>query len=255
LARRKVMGGKSKVDTVAGALRWAIIRGQFSDGWLPKETQMAEELKVSRPTLRSALVFLQAEHLVKSVPGVRWRAATSIDNTSFETLTRLFEDMVDHQKGDVIRALLDHRTELVIGVVAALLKERGTVDEAVKTAARLLEPSALDPEPLTNAVLAREDAFFTALVTNHGTLSSRLAAQQVQRAVGIARAWLNPLCRTAPDGPRCLALIEATEAWDLRARDLAFEVVTARGPLYETLIARRLARCQIGNTSVDPPVG
>lgn len=249
------MVGKSKVDVVAGKLRWAIIQGQFTDEWMPSEETMAKELKVSRPTLRSALMFLRSERLVESVPGVRWRAIRRFDDTSFETLTRLFEDMDAEQRPEVIQALLDHRADLVVGVVSSLLHQKETVADAPKAAAHGLVPSTVEPTELTTLVLDREDAFFTALVDNHGNLSKRLAAQQVQRALKVARAWLNPLCRITPNGTRFSELIVAIDAHEPWASDLAHQAVTARDTLYNDLIQQRAKRFPNGNTTAEAQVG
>lgn len=51
-------------EDIAGRLREAIIRGQFTPGQRLREEQLASALEVSRGPVREALILLEAEHLV-----------------------------------------------------------------------------------------------------------------------------------------------------------------------------------------------
>lgn len=51
-------------ETVAAELRRRILRGDFSDGALPKQDQLREEYGISHPSLREALRILETEGLV-----------------------------------------------------------------------------------------------------------------------------------------------------------------------------------------------
>ena len=63
-ARRQVAYPRA-ADTIAAELRKRIIDGEVPDGtFLPKQDELLEEFRVSRPTLREALRILEAEGLL-----------------------------------------------------------------------------------------------------------------------------------------------------------------------------------------------
>src|SRR6266571_6173497 len=60
---------ETKIDDVVTELRRRIHQGQYVAGQrLPSERDIAEELGVSRPTVRTALLRLQSENLLDVVP-------------------------------------------------------------------------------------------------------------------------------------------------------------------------------------------
>lgn len=59
----------TKIDEVAAALKQRIEHGEYAAGQrLPSEREISEELKVSRATVRGALLRLQTENLIDIVP-------------------------------------------------------------------------------------------------------------------------------------------------------------------------------------------
>ena len=59
----------TKIDEVAAALKQQIDRGKYAAGQrLPSEREISEELKISRATVRGALLRLQTENLIDIVP-------------------------------------------------------------------------------------------------------------------------------------------------------------------------------------------
>jgi GntR family transcriptional regulator len=59
----------TKIDDVAAALKQRIELGEYAAGQrLPSEREISEELKVSRATVRGALLRLQTENLIDIVP-------------------------------------------------------------------------------------------------------------------------------------------------------------------------------------------
>jgi DNA-binding GntR family transcriptional regulator len=63
------MSTDTKIDQAASILRKRILDGFYVVGQrLPSERELAEELEVSRPTIRAALLRLQVENLIDIVP-------------------------------------------------------------------------------------------------------------------------------------------------------------------------------------------
>lgn len=59
----------TKIDEVAAALKQRIDHGKYAAGQrLPSEREISEELKISRATVRGALLRLQTENLIDIVP-------------------------------------------------------------------------------------------------------------------------------------------------------------------------------------------
>lgn len=63
------MSNETKIDEVVEKLSERILEGVYETGErLPSERDLAEELNVSRPTIRSALLRLQSENIVDIMP-------------------------------------------------------------------------------------------------------------------------------------------------------------------------------------------
>lgn len=83
------MARESLVDSVAERLMDDIISGVLPQGEsLPKEADLAERLGVNRLTLREGLKTLQAQGVVKSVPGTRGKVMPLDEWTGIEPLLR-----------------------------------------------------------------------------------------------------------------------------------------------------------------------
>jgi GntR family transcriptional regulator, N-acetylglucosamine utilization regulator len=64
-----VVNKDTKIDEVAAELKNRIDRGEYAAGQrLPSEREIAEEINVSRATVRGALLRLQAENIIDIVP-------------------------------------------------------------------------------------------------------------------------------------------------------------------------------------------
>lgn len=65
----RVLGKETKIDEIVEELQKRIAQGFYSAGQrLPSEREIADELKVSRVTVRTALLRLQAENSIDIVP-------------------------------------------------------------------------------------------------------------------------------------------------------------------------------------------
>jgi DNA-binding GntR family transcriptional regulator len=63
------MSNQSKIDEVMGVIRRKIEQGEYTAGErLPSERDMSQQLNVSRATIRTALLRLQAEGLIDIIP-------------------------------------------------------------------------------------------------------------------------------------------------------------------------------------------
>lgn len=81
-------------DIVVQHIRDKIITRQYSEGTrLPTETEMADQLNVSRPTVREALRILEAEGLIRTRPGPGGgpRVRRPDVKTVMRSLTTLFQ--------------------------------------------------------------------------------------------------------------------------------------------------------------------
>lgn len=75
-------------------LREAILAGHFSPGdKLPPETQLAEQLGVSRPTVREALGSLVTAGLIRKVPGVA--GGSFVNSVTTDSLSQALRESVD----------------------------------------------------------------------------------------------------------------------------------------------------------------
>ena len=65
--RRDQLRQPRLAEVVAGVLRERIVNGELGDGdLLPKQDELIEEYRISRPTLREALRILEGEGLLSS---------------------------------------------------------------------------------------------------------------------------------------------------------------------------------------------
>src|SRR5581483_10267159 len=81
-------------EVLATQIKQEIISGKYPEGaMLPPETEMAEQLNVSRPTVREALRLLESEGLVSIRPGPRGgpRVERPRSTTVTRSLTTLFQ--------------------------------------------------------------------------------------------------------------------------------------------------------------------
>jgi DNA-binding GntR family transcriptional regulator len=137
----------STAQQVAGALRTAIFEGRLLPGMSMGEVQLAEQLGVSRNSVREAVRILEGEHLVRSEMN---RGAVVAEFTDAE-----------------IDDLFDAREALEMAGLQALH------EMPPKERSSYLEPYVLDIEAATargdtRAVAEADEAFHTALVALTG---------------------------------------------------------------------------------------
>src|SRR5579884_1153809 len=90
----------TKIDEVVEELRKRIAQGHYVAGQrLPSERELAEELNVSRVTIRAALLRLQAENLLDIVP----RGGAFVRSTSTKAIIASGPEL--KQSGSFIRAM------------------------------------------------------------------------------------------------------------------------------------------------------
>lgn len=119
---------KRAVETTADRVRSAILRGEISVGTdLPGERSLAEELGVSRLTLRSALARLETEGLVQSVHGSGTRVLDFRQTAGVDLIAYLARE--DLASGTMPVGLLHDLLELrrmVAVELVALIAERAS---------------------------------------------------------------------------------------------------------------------------------
>lgn len=106
------------VESVVGRLRARIAADEFSDGWLPPQSQLAGELGVSRSVVREAMQRMQSLRLIELAQGRRARLL-SVGSAG----------IVDHFQVAIQRnqATLEHLAEIrqpLEAEIAALAAER-----------------------------------------------------------------------------------------------------------------------------------
>jgi DNA-binding FadR family transcriptional regulator len=174
------------VDEVAAALRARVLSEEVKAGdLLPPERQLAEELGVSRLTLRAALSRLLAEGLVTIRQGDGVRAADFRRTGTLEVLVDLFGVLSGNRvaRARLLRDLLEVR-RTVAGQLVALACSRHDVtslhgiQEAIASLATLAER----PEPPSRqAFVAVEMQISRALVRAADNRAFELILNTVER--------------------------------------------------------------------------
>ncbi len=208
------------VDAVVARLRDGILSGEFAAGaHLPPERTLAQQLGVSRLTLRAGLSRLEAEGLVRARQGDGVRVLDLTEHASLGVLAH----MNLSARPDVVRSFLELRRAVAAEAVA-LACERAS-DEAVDALERLAAEQAAETD---DARYARRDVEFARAVLE---ASQSFAALLLFNALAPVYAAHPELQRAlVGDRQRSLAGYAATVAL-LRARDAA----QARTLVRETL--------------------
>lgn len=212
-------------EGVAGRLRTRILSGELAPGTLlPGERDLAGELGVSRLTLRSALVRLQAEGLVRPVHGSGTRVLDWRERAGIELLGHL--------------ALLSGGGALPLQVLTELLDLRRTVAvEAVGLAAERCTPGELaglrdhlerqrtllgDPDRFVEADLAFARSLVAAAHNLALLLLTNTMAAVIARQPGIELVFLLRPEGTLSVYARLLDLVETRDGVKARARARRF---------------------------------
>lgn len=224
-------------DETADRIRVRILRGDFVAGsLLPPERELAEDLGISRLTLRSALARLETQGLVRPVHGsgnrvLDYRASGGVDLLGDlaalawkggEAPVALFHD------------LLELRRMLAVEVVG-LAAERATEADLERIAAALDELPRHLGDPA--AFMAAELRFVRAMIGASGNVALELLGNTLERLLesqpGIEAAF-------ALDAPGAVAVYREILGL-LQRREAALARESARrllGHLDETLIGR-----------------
>jgi GntR family transcriptional repressor for pyruvate dehydrogenase complex len=103
------------VDAVVAALRQRILAGEYrADEFLPPERALAEELGVSRLTLRAALARLEAEGLVRARQGEGVRVLDQAEHATLGVLAHL--DL--EARPEALRSFLELRRAVAAEAIA-----------------------------------------------------------------------------------------------------------------------------------------
>ena len=113
----------SVANQAASHLRAMILRGDLQPGSVVKDTVLAEEFGIARPTVRSAIQHLVAEGLLERQPGhsARVRQLSAEDIRDLYRVRRLIE-------GEALHLIMD-RGQPLDGVEEALERFRAVRDE------------------------------------------------------------------------------------------------------------------------------
>ncbi|RWU20926.1 GntR family transcriptional regulator [Pseudomonas alkylphenolica] len=145
------------VNSVVEKLRQALARGQWRTGeMLPGQRELAEQLGISRPSLREAVTVLETLGLVRSMPG---KGVLVLDADLAEQ-TPLQTGVADASLEDVLQ--LRYTLEpFIVGLVAQSIssKEIGQLRLTLMDMREALE--AQDSEAGVNAYIAFHEELFT----------------------------------------------------------------------------------------------
>jgi len=156
-----VITSSTVVNAVVEKLRQALARGQWRSGdMLPGQRELAEQLGISRPSLREAVTVLETLGLVRSMPG---KGVLVLDPDSAEP-TLVPASVAEASLEDVLQ--LRYTLEpFIVGLVAQSISssETGQLRLTLMDMREALE--ADDAEAGVNAYIAFHEALF-ALTSN-----------------------------------------------------------------------------------------
>ena len=116
---------QSSVEACAAQLREAILKGEYApQDRLPTERDLADRFKVSRPTARTALISLAAEHLVSSKQGSGYRVESFLEKAGPRLLCSLMPLLPRKKRQALSKDLLRLRRYLALALFEHL-REKG----------------------------------------------------------------------------------------------------------------------------------
>ncbi len=206
---------------IAQAIRDAIISGQLIvDERLPSESELADQFKVSRPTVREALKRLAAQSLIRTQRGATGGAF--VNRLSFEdaysqqvTTSTLLLSMnaVNFDTACEARYALER-------ACAPLSAQRRTADQLATMRAEIFRQA--QPGLTDEAFCASDVAFHRALVDGAG---NPVLSYQLAGAVEAMQPLMNMITFTARSREQIIALhtdiADALETQDARKVDAA----------------------------------
>lgn len=156
-----MISSSTVVNSVVEKLRAALARGQWRSGeMLPGQRELAEQLGISRPSLREAVIVLETLGLVRSMPG----KGVVVLEASLNDATREGSAMAGASLEDVLQ--LRYTLEpFIVGLVAQSIssKEVGQLRLTLMDMREALE--ANDSDACANAYIAFHEELF-ALTSN-----------------------------------------------------------------------------------------
>nr|WP_251010279.1 FadR/GntR family transcriptional regulator [Pseudomonas fluorescens] len=156
-----VISSSTVVNSVVEKLRAALARGQWRSGdMLPGQRELAEQLGISRPSLREAVIVLETLGLVRSMPG----KGVVVLEASFADTANEGSAMAGASLEDVLQ--LRYTLEpFIVGLVAQSIssKEVGQLRLTLMDMREALE--ANDSDACANAYIAFHEELF-ALTSN-----------------------------------------------------------------------------------------
>jgi GntR family transcriptional repressor for pyruvate dehydrogenase complex len=221
---RTVITSSTVVNSVVEKLRAALARGQWRSGdMLPGQRELAEQLGISRPSLREAVIVLETLGLVRSMPG---KGVVVLDANPSDSQSH--DSAVPASLEDVLQ--LRYTLEpFIVGLVAQSIssKEVGQLRLTLMDMREALE--AGDSEAGVNAYIAFHEELFT--LTSNPIFQS--VVQQTSNALKQSAEVLRnspehlaerlkktkPWCarfaaRTAPrPAPRCVGTFAKASGW------------------------------------------
>jgi len=210
------------VDAVTDRLRQGIVDGELAAGsYLPPERALAEQLGVSRLTLRAGLSRLEAEGLVRARQGDGVKVLALTENASLAVLAHM--NLLE--RPEVVRSFLELRR--AIGAEAVALACERATPKQLAALERLAEAQAAETD---DARYAKRDVEFARAVLEASQSFATLLLFNALEPVYAANPWLSQAL--IGDRERSLAGYGATLAL-LRARDGANAREVVRAALEE----------------------
>nr|WP_178131271.1 FadR/GntR family transcriptional regulator [Pseudomonas sp. C1C7] len=156
---RTVITSSTVVNSVVEKLRAALARGQWRSGdMLPGQRELAEQLGISRPSLREAVTVLETLGLVRSMPG---KGVVVLDASAIDLDDSRQDSAVAGASLEDVLQLRYTLEPFIVGLVAQSIssKEVGQLRLTLMDMREALE--ANDSEAGVNAYIAFHEELFT----------------------------------------------------------------------------------------------
>ncbi|MEM9070996.1 MAG: GntR family transcriptional regulator [Myxococcota bacterium] len=206
---------KKAADEAVDVLRHRILAGQLPAGtMLPPERELADQLGVSRLTLRSALASLEAQGLIEKVHGAGNRVLDFREHGGVELVAHLAALAMDGRETfRLLAELLEFRRVVAVELLG-LVAQRATAQELRGLRSHLASQHEVldDPEAFVRADLT----FARLLVRAAHNLTLELLYNTVQRLV--------------MENPQFEAAFLVNSRATLKAYEMLLELLEARDP-------------------------
>lgn len=196
--RREQLRQPRLAEVVAGVLRERIINGELGDGdLLPKQDELIEEYRISRPTLREALRILEGEGLLTVRRGSVGGSVVRMPNGDASAYT--FGILLQSRRATIsdLATAIKHIEPIAASLCAARADRDSEVVAALR--ANLLETEAASGDgPAFTALARRFHELLVSccgnetLIVAFGALESLWSEQERQWAVRAASKGLYP---------------------------------------------------------------